>query len=215
MNDDPQELARQVARLAPLIGSPALLALEAERDASRAAERTKLLGELDQARRLAEKASAARAREFAAAEQKVAIAEIALRDANRRVRELYSRNFGLDHVAATAFSRIEAKLAELGEDAIETAILDVGRIRGNAHCATDYKDVRSRDFLGRWKHEGAVPTNSGAVAHAATCDALIDELKALRESPLSPAEIEARCLGARRKARAGMPGERPVEEVSP
>ena len=42
---------------------------------------------------------------------------------------------------------------------------------------------------------------------------LLDELKALRGAPLPPAEIEARCLEARRKARAGMPGERPLAEV--
>ena len=215
MNDDPRELARQVKRLAPLIGSPALLALEAERDASRAAERARLIGELGQARRAAEKGAEARGRELREAEKAMKHAEAALRVASSRVRAVYSQNFAADHVAARAIARIEERLGALGEDAIETAILDVSRIRGNAHCATEYRDIRSRDFLGRWKHEGAVPTNSGAVAHAATCDALIDELKALRESPLSPAEIEARCLGARRKARAGMPGERPVEEVSP
>ena len=215
MNDDPRELARQVKRLAPLIGSPALLALEAERDASRAAERTKLLGELDQARRLAEKASAARARELGEAEKAMASAEIALRDANRRVRDLYSRNFGLDHAATLAVGRIEARLAALGEASVEEALVDVGRIAQNARRGFEYRERRARDWLGRWRHDGFAPSDSTLAAHAEACDALLDEIRALRESPLSPAEIEIKCFEARRAARAGMPGERPIAEVLP
>lgn len=210
---DPRELARQVKRLAPLIGSPALLALEAERAGARAAERTARLGELAQVRRAAEKASASRARELREAEKAAASAEAALRAAERRVRELLGRNIALDRVDATAVGRLEAQLAELGEDAIEEAIRDIGRIAQNAHRGYEYRELRARDLFGRWRHDGFAPTDSTLAAHAATCTALIDELKALRGSPLAPDVIEARCLEARRKARAGLPGERPIEEV--